>query len=157
MIGKTAVVAASLLLTASAAHANPLFATVTDVQWQQQAAEAQSLANSKAGSEAFGGNSDSSATTGNSTAGTSGAVSNTNKYGDSRALGVALGQSPTAAAGCLKGTKIAFGLLEWTDASAMCSNYEIAKIAAQAGQWELANQWACRADGMTQAQCEANK
>lgn len=72
----------------------------------------------------------------------------TNKSGDTNALGVALGQAPTAAQGCLKGNKFAFGLLEWTDDSSKCENYRIAFEAARQGRWDLANKWVRRADGM---------
>ena len=68
--------------------------------------------------------------------------------GDSRALGLALGQAPTAAYGCLKGNRIVFGLIEWTDDSSKCENYAIARIAANRGEWDLANQWVSRADGL---------
>ncbi len=67
---------------------------------------------------------------------------------NSTAVGAALGQAPTAAHGCLKGNKFAFGLLEWTDDSSKCENYRIAFEAARQGNWDLANQWVSRADGM---------
>lgn len=74
----------------------------------------------------------------------------TNKSGDSRALGIALGQAATAAAGCEKGNKFAFGLLEWTDHSSKCALYEAAAIAeaaaAQAPDQETANFYYIRAN-----------
>jgi len=88
-------------------------------------------------------------TGGNSGANSSGSV--TNESGDSRSLGVALGQAPTALSVegvCGKGTKFVFGVLEWSDYSSKCFNYQIAIVAAQKGNWELANQWVERADGM---------
>ena len=73
----------------------------------------------------------------------------TNKSGDSRALGVALSQAPTAVTGiCGKGTKFGFGALEWTDFSSKCFNYMIALEAAKQGNYDLANQWVERADQM---------
>lgn len=66
-------------------------------------------------------------------------------------VGAALGQAATALSVegvCGKGTKIAFGALEWSDYSSKCFNYQIALMAAQSGEWELANEWVQRADGM---------
>lgn len=57
---------------------------------------------------------------------------NLNKTEGSWSVGAALGQAPTAASGCLKGTKFAFGLLEWTDHSSKCSLYELAAVAEEA-------------------------
>ena len=70
-----------------------------------------------------------------------------NETGNSRALGVALGQAPTSVSGiCGKGNKFAFGALEWTDFSSKCFNYMIALEAAKQGNYDLANQWVVRAD-----------
>lgn len=66
-------------------------------------------------------------------------------------VGAALGQAATALSVegvCGKGTKLAFGALEWSDYSSKCFNYQLAIIAAQHGQWENANRWVERADGM---------
>lgn len=69
--------------------------------------------------------------------------------GDTQALGVALGQAPTAVSGiCGKGNKFGFGALEWTDFSSKCFNYMIAMEAAKRGEWDLTNQWVERADQM---------
>jgi len=154
MFVKTAAVAATLLFAASAAHANPLATLAAQEQFQEQTAVAGASAAAHSSSGAFSG-STSGASTGDTTSGSNGSVYN--KSGDSRALGVALGQAATAAQGCLKGTKVGFGLVEWTDDSFKCENYRLAYIAAAAGEWKLANQWACRADGMTQAQCDAQE
>lgn len=73
-----------------------------------------------------------------------------NHSGDSRALGVALGQAATAASGCLKGNKFAFGLLEWTDHSTKCALYEAAALAegaaAIAPNQDIANYYYIRAN-----------
>jgi len=71
-----------------------------------------------------------------------------NDTGNSRSLGVALGQAPTAVSGiCGKGNKLLGGLLvEWTDFSSKCFNYMIAIEAAKQGNYELANQWVVRAE-----------
>ena len=74
-----------------------------------------------------------------------------NKSGDTNVYGGAIGQAPTAVSPgghCGKGTKFIFGALEWTDYSGKCFNYHLAEIAAQQGNWELANQWVKRADDM---------
>lgn len=72
-----------------------------------------------------------------------------NSHDDSTTVGVGLAQAPTAGAGpCAKGTKFAFGAVEWTDFSDKCLNYELAIIAEKAGQYERANAWVRRADGI---------
>jgi hypothetical protein len=74
----------------------------------------------------------------------------TNKTGDSRSLGVALGQAATAAQGCLKGTKFLFGLLEWTDVSDKCVYFQQAAIAETAAATsrdnDEANFWLTRSN-----------
>lgn len=78
-------------------------------------------------------------------------VTNSNGNGDTTSIGAALGQAPSAlspAGICGKDTRIALGVLQWSDYSSKCFNYQIAIVAAQAGNWELANQWVARADEM---------
>lgn len=98
-----------------------------------------------AGSEAIAG----AVGTGGDATGTGTGGSVNNETGNSRALGVGLGQAPTAVSGrCGKGNKFGFGALEWTDFSSKCFQYELAIIAEQAGQYERANAWVRRADGL---------
>lgn len=124
------IVTASVLLISvhGAAHANPLVAGPV----------AQAAAGAVAGSEAEAG------------AGASSSGSVSNKGGDTNAYGGAIGQAPTAVGNgpCGKGNKLAFGALEWTDYSDKCFNYSLAIEAERAGQYERANAWVRRADGI---------
>ena len=83
-------------------------------------------------------------------AGGAGGTSNS-RTGGSNTYGGALGQAQSAlSAGgiCGKDTKFVFGVLQWSDYSSKCFNYHMEMIAAESGDWELANQWVKRADGM---------
>ena len=125
---KTTAVVAGVLLFSTSAYASPI-----------AVAGAQAIA----GAAAEGGTGVGIGEGGSS----NGSVSN--ESGDSRSLGVALGQAPTAVSGiCGKGNQFAFGALAWTDFSSKCFNYMIAIEAAKRGEWSLANQWVERADGM---------
>lgn len=133
--------AAALLLSVGTASANPgAVAAATAVQGQMQG-QAQGQGQGQGQSQR-----------------NTGSVSN--KSGDSRALGVALGQAPTAAQDCLKGTKFLFGLLEWTDDSSKCENYAAARIAENAAAradnleesdyyMKRANELRARAEGLS--------
>lgn len=80
---------------------------------------------------------------------TGGDTTSKTKTGDT--VAAALGQAPSALSPsgiCGKDNRFAFGALQWSDYSSKCFNYQIAIIAAQAGNWTLANQWVERADGM---------
>ena len=73
------------------------------------------------------------------------------KTGDTTTIAGALGQAPTAlsqSGPCGKGNKFGFGLLEWSDYSSKCFNYHMAIEAERNGQYERANEWVKRADGL---------
>ena len=83
----------------------------------------------------------------------SGSVSN--HTGDTNAIGAALSQSESALSVegvCGKDNRFAFGLLQWSDYSSKCFNYQMAILAALSRdipadqRWTLANQWVERAD-----------
>ena len=105
-------------------------------------AGAQAVAGAVAGSQSG------AAAEGGTAVGTGGSSGGNSTKNETTGYAVGLSQAPTAASGCLKGNKFAFGLLEWTDDSGKCENYRIAFEAARQGNWELANQWVQRADGM---------
>ena len=99
----------------------------------------------KGGAGGKGGSANSGATGGDSS------VSNDNHSGDTTSIGAALGQAPSAlspAGICGKDTRIALGALQWSDYSEMCFQFQLAIIAEQAGQYERANLWVKRAQGM---------
>jgi len=124
---KRVVLALGLLAFVPVAHANPIVASA--------AASAVAGAASEGG-DAYQGQ---------------GQSSNNSSKSDTTSVGAALAQAPTALSNagiCGKGTKFIFGALEWSDYSSKCFNYMIAMEAAKRGQWELANQWVIRADGM---------
>lgn len=86
-------------------------------------------------------------TGGDASAGSTGSVKN--ESGDT--VAAALGQAPSALSVegvCGKDNRFAFGAIQWSDYSSKCFNYQLALIAAQTGNWTLANQWVERADGM---------
>lgn len=125
-----AIIAAIFLLTTvGVANATPLLAA-TLTQQTLAGAAAQADADARA----------------NAKGGAGGSVQNQTDGGFN--LGLGISQAPTAGTGeCAKGTKIAAGLLEWTDFSDKCLHWKLAAIAASQGHWELANQWVLRAEG----------
>jgi len=113
------------------------------------AAVSQAVSGSQSGAYAGGGSGTGVGVGGNSDSG--GNTSTNSSKDNSTSVGAALGQAPTALSQqgiCGKGTKFVFGALEWSDYSSKCFNYQIAIIAAEKGDWELANQWVKRADDM---------
>lgn len=109
-------------------------------------AGAQAVAGSVAESNSFAGAESTGVGVGGGATSSSGSNSTKN---ETTGYAVGLSQAPTAVSGvCGKGNKFAFGALEWTDFSSKCFNYMIALEAAKRGEWELANQWVVRADGM---------
>lgn len=132
----TSVAAAALLVSANAAYAfGPVAVAGSEAAATAIASQNQGQGQGQDQGQLQGQSSDNSVT---------------NKSGDSRALGVALGQAATAAQGCLKGTKFAFGLVEWTDHSTKCALYGAAALAeAAAGvapSTDIANYYYIRAN-----------
>lgn len=83
-----------------------------------------------------------------------------NNSGDTNAFGGALGQALSALSPggiCGKENRFGWGFIQWSEYSDKCFNYTIAIKAAERGEWETANAWACRADGMTAEECAGKK
>ena len=58
---------------------------------------------------------------------------------DSTTAAGALGQAPSAVQGCMKETRILFGLFQWVDYSDKCALYNAATVAEQRGDVYRAN------------------
>lgn len=82
-----------------------------------------------------------------SQSGATGGSSNVRQDGSNSYAG-ALGQSPSAINGCGKDNRFGFGLLQWSDFSDKCFNYNMAIEAENRGDYERANAWVRRADGI---------